>query len=490
MLPPALSTWTGTIGVYRRFEVKPSRAMPSRSRPGKMDTVRLGELSQCAAGGDKDAAQLVISELLPYWMRAAVSISDTRSDAEDLAQEAVLQLIVAWRQGKGPVTNTRSYVTAIMRNQAASHARSPRSRTVQASEDYLESLPASAQDQDLVDFAEEAVRVRRALSTLSEDHQAVLTAVVSNGDKPRDLVDQLSRPAPAISALLVRAKRALQRALLIEHLREGGVECEENAFMLPTKVAEHLEAHDVYEPGIAHVRACAKCQRNWRRFGTAVMAFGVLPALTVTFAGPTPTPASASTEQMSVSEGTASAGSVPRRVVARGVTSRSGHSFLGSRLFLLAGVSASLAAAALSAAWYFLGLSRDAPSQADQGIVSALTSNDGRPHLGMRAHRSLDGDGRLTRVSIQFTFPTNTLPSLRSLTFALPEKASVMSVSNGLACDTSSGQPLRCVATDSTDLLDGIQFSVEDAPAHGDLRIELELRSQEGIYHGEVRGSW
>ncbi len=183
-------------------------------------------LSRAARNGDLEAGSSVIRELLPYWLRAAHSIVGENSprgdlDASDLVQDATLRLIELWKKGEGPESNTRSYVTSIMRNGYVNRLRSPitRERQFDESENGQE---FHHRDQYCdIDLAREAEAVRSAFLELSDDHRLVLSAVVVEDRKPASLVNELGRPAPAVSNLLSRAKHALHRALLLNYLSCG-----------------------------------------------------------------------------------------------------------------------------------------------------------------------------------------------------------------------------------------------------------------------------
>ncbi|GAA1604387.1 sigma-70 family RNA polymerase sigma factor [Leucobacter chromiireducens] len=238
----------------------------------------LEALAQRANRGDRDAGGEFIAANLSYWMAATRQIlhMQHQSDAEDLVQNAIVKLIELWQQEKGPRSNSRAYVVVSIRNSYIDRLRSPRSRI-----GSLDQLAADKHEPAYEEFSTDLVHERdavsRAFSTLSKDQQMVLEEVLVQGCKPADLVQRFERKAPAISNLLQRAKQSLRRALLIEYLAEGDIECAENAYDLPKQVHESPDAHDANEPGLRHILTCKKCRRNWRGFASIGLLLGITP---------------------------------------------------------------------------------------------------------------------------------------------------------------------------------------------------------------------
>lgn len=237
------------------------------------------DLAARARSGDRGAADELIANHLPYWIRTARAIASREHDAEDLVQGAVTQLLALWGRGDGPTSNVRAYVTTIMRNTSNSFLRSPRSRWESIHEAPDKQLLYVPPEYAQIDIAHESQAVRRAMGTLSLEHREVLLAVTVNGQKPGELVENLERPAPAISNLLSRAKAALRRSLLVEYLSTGDTECKKNAPDIPTSIKLDFVEHDPSERGMRHICGCAKCKKSWRRFAAISSALGALPLL-------------------------------------------------------------------------------------------------------------------------------------------------------------------------------------------------------------------
>lgn len=262
------------------------------AREAEDRVVRAQSSSEGAArlAAQTDAQQMgeYLLDSLPYLMGAARRIAPnaSRADHEDMVQSAITRLFELRLEGRGPEVNPRSYLLAIMRNAYLDAVRSPASR-VDALEEVFESRAeefSATQSESAVRAIElhrEAELMRAAFRTLNDDYRAVLWRVVVEGGKPAELVGTLGRPAPAISSLLARAKTALRRAALVMVLSDGAEACRANAAKLPGTVHDEVEQHRASERGIAHVRECGECRRNWQRFAALTSALGLLPLLVV-----------------------------------------------------------------------------------------------------------------------------------------------------------------------------------------------------------------
>ncbi|SJN13424.1 sigma-70 region 2 domain protein [Leucobacter sp. 7(1)] len=240
------------------------------------------ELTARARAGDLGASHTLITTHLPYWKRSARAIASREADAEDLVQSAIAQLLALWRRGDGPTSNVRAYVSVIMRNASNSYLRSPRAHWESITEAPEKQVRYVPPEYAQIDIQVERQAVRRAMGTLSDEHREVLLEVTVNGRKPGELVDDLNRPAPAISNLLARAKVALRRSLLVDYLSTGDAACRINAPAIPRTVKFDFGEHDPQEQGMPHVCGCAKCKQSWRRFAAISTALAAVPVLALT----------------------------------------------------------------------------------------------------------------------------------------------------------------------------------------------------------------
>lgn len=451
------------------------------------------EMSALAAQGDMTAAALVIAEHLPYWMGAARGMTRHAEDTADLVQDAVTKLLAQWRAGKGPQTNTRAYVTATMRNAHASRLRSPGSRLEPLDETDAVADPGSTEHSS-VDLTLEIDAVRRALGTLSEDHRVVLTEIVVQGRKPAELVEVLSRPAPAISSLLLRAKHALHRALLVDALSNGERDCHENARALPKRVHRDPAEHRPQEGGIAHVRSCARCRGGWARFAAMASALGVLPLFTVAQLSATAAPAAASQpepqpESPPAPRATApgSPGGAPALAGARAPTAPKALIGVGALLLTV------------SAGAFIAQLAVDRAASHQQLSHSGAIDGD-HPHDALfDADLSLDADGALSAITLRFGLSEPSEWRLTELVLALSPGTLMNTLPPELKC-TSDGVVTRCSATDHADDTRSFAFGVSDTSEasaagawRGEFSLQLEVETsghERRTISGQASGRW
>lgn len=459
-----------------------------------MDPAEISAAAVRANLGDQHSAQQIIGELLPYWNRAALSIALDPTDAEDLVQDALVQLLMFWQRGDGPTSNPRAYVTAMMRNNFASYKRSPRSRTIPTSEEVLDQLPSEHDLSAGVDFTDEANLVRKALDALSAEHRAVLEAIVVEGKKPRDLVDRLGRPAPAISALLLRAKRSLRRTLLVVHLQEGTEVCSENATRLPPTVAPSMREQRATDPGMGHILQCETCSSNWRKFGAAILAFGVMPLLVVAQPLFASAPASADDGLAELRSGPDQPAATSLRAAGRSNWYQGAHSILASKAFLVGGIvlSTALGAGALAVSIASNAGETDSRVRPDTNIettVSPSASHQEGARPVLVAEQRLTPSGALAGFSFRFENLSDLRAKLTDFSLELPEGSRVLQAGNGLSCRTEASKVL-CASSATTDLSSETRFDVETQVEHGEFRVQLQLTAGGQTYEGRINGNW
>lgn len=482
-------------------------------------------LSHAAKLGDSDAATKVIGHYLPYWMRAAYGITNAKhngsAEPEDLVQEATLKLLNKWRIGQGPESNTRAYVTAMMRNSYLNTLRSPSSRETSLEElESVSPLPSHDNLQE-IDISREIAAVRRAFATLTPDHQTALSSTIIEGQKPADLVRVLDRSAPAVSNLLVRAKQALHRALLIDYLSASKPECSKNAQQLPKRVHTEISEHADEERGISHARSCESCQKNWRRFATVSTTLGVLPLLTISQWSASAPAASADQgdqPQSPVETGNTagvspSAGLVPGHQVtmttgaAVSGAATSGEAVskaLTSTPALIAGLALIVAAVIFFALPFVLDTSHsvEIPNETTAEVSSTLVTEDGRSiDSGSSADTSnpyeaeidvwmnVGKTDKLSMINTEFSVKKAELWSLEGIRLSLSPDTEFRYASNGLQC-TSEGSDVQCLPSQSTDLSSPFVFAVQNQSAGGSFELELEATAEGDHYTGRATGSW
>lgn len=250
---------------------------------GTADEAELAErtaaLVQAAATGDRRAAGEYFALNLRKLSAIAYRVAGDSFDPGDLLGEALLIVISKWADGTGPTGNVNAYIAKVMRNRMLDEFKSPRSqvRHLEPTHDI------AAQEDDrirLIELGPQLDLVRRALAELPPDQQEVLGATVVDGQKPRDLVEQLGRPTTAIYSLTKRAKTNLRRAMLRLMLEEDArPECAAAAQRLPENVGNSPD-ETTGGRSAEHYRTCRRCRRVWGSFA-ALAALGIVPLVVV-----------------------------------------------------------------------------------------------------------------------------------------------------------------------------------------------------------------
>ena len=149
-----------------------------------------------------------IAALLPRLRRFARSLVFNRDDADDLVQVAVERALVRssqWEAG----TRLDSWLFRIVKNAWIDEVRSRIRR------DKL-FAPEEAGEHVGDDFAQaqqQRMAIQKAISLLSEDHQAVVALVLVDGMAYQEAADVLEVPVGTLMSRLARARTALQAHL-------------------------------------------------------------------------------------------------------------------------------------------------------------------------------------------------------------------------------------------------------------------------------------
>ncbi|MFV0432951.1 MAG: RNA polymerase sigma factor [Leucobacter sp.] len=519
------------------------------------------ELVEAARAGNTNAAAELLTLYLPYWTAAARQIiqKDTRSfsaagpreEPAELVQEALTKLLELWRNGKGPTSNIRSYVATMMQHAYANKLRSPRSRERPLEDSEIEFAFTVTDDVRSVDLSREIDAMQRAFNGLSPGYRAVLVAITIEGQKPAELTEQFGRPAPAISSMLKRAKQSLFRLMLIDYLSDGGPDCAKNAENLPLKVHDEMSAHGEHERGVAHVRGCERCRRNWARFGAVSSAFGILPLLTIVHlthsavpavadgnehlfedtphdtgahaerdgtehpadqSGPDQTgtrqegadqepadqaalhqpPSSQPSAPHAVAAGAltfAQAGAAPTNTVApAGIAAPAATGRVATAIGTRTALALGIALVALAA----LAPVAHAMFGTWQGeeVVYEGEFVGAHPH-GASLDLTLDksAEGALERIEVDFVMRDAEEWSMDHLALTLSAGTEFVSASNGLDCAASGGQVL-CLPTGQTRLGDAFVFEVDNPVPGGEFSLQLQARAGEDQSIGTANGRW
>lgn len=141
--------------------------------------------------------------LIPGLTRAAQALTGSRSEAEDLVQEALLQVWIRQRSG-AEITALPAYARATLRNSVRRRGRRP---SVEPLEETDWASPTAATGERRLAFSQ----VLEAIAALPDAQQTVLRAVVLEGQTPEAVAQQLNIPTGTVLSRLARARMRLRR---------------------------------------------------------------------------------------------------------------------------------------------------------------------------------------------------------------------------------------------------------------------------------------
>lgn len=218
-------------------------------------------LARCRVGDDDAFAELC-RRYLPVAIRIAAAASHT-VDPEDVVADALVRIWRALRAGGGPEEAFGAYLRVTIRNVASTMA--TRSREDAVDSDQLERETRRGVGADSVDFPEllvEHATVTAAFNSLPERWQSVLWQVDVEGRQAAEVGRDLGLTANATAALTKRARDALARAWLQQHVERDSADpdCEWVLERAGGFVRRSLAA--VQDRRVrAHLEGCPHCER-------------------------------------------------------------------------------------------------------------------------------------------------------------------------------------------------------------------------------------
>ncbi len=175
------------------------------------------------ANGDGMAARALTQRLLPVVLGYASRLLGNRTEAEDVAQEAMIRLwriAPDWRQGEAKVT---SWLYRVVTNLCTDRLRAGRRRRAEALEDVPEPADGALDAEGAMIAADRMAALQAALDSLPErQRQAVVLRHIEGLTNP-EIAEVLGIGVEAVESLTARGKRALQ-ALLAGRREELGYE--------------------------------------------------------------------------------------------------------------------------------------------------------------------------------------------------------------------------------------------------------------------------
>jgi len=173
------------------------------------------DLMMRIGNGDCTAFGELVRRHLGRAVAVAQRVTGSRSDAEEIAQEAFLRVWTkapTWQSANGELRGARftTWLYRVVFNLGIDRKRRPAMSTLEAAGD-----PTDPADSALhaLEKAQLSRRVANAVAALPERQRAALTLCFYEGLSNREAADILALSPGAVESLLVRARRSLRRAL-------------------------------------------------------------------------------------------------------------------------------------------------------------------------------------------------------------------------------------------------------------------------------------
>jgi RNA polymerase sigma-70 factor (ECF subfamily) len=162
--------------------------------------------------GHKDALrEIYVNYYTPIYQFIRMRTDDTDT-AEDLAADVFVQLVNAFRHGKGPRHSLRGWLFRVARHKLYDHYHAQLGFTETVLEEWL---PISTDDQPEAQFMHSLhiESARQAVRQLTAEQQEVLILRFANMLSLQETADIMGKKANAVKQLQLRALGALRRVL-------------------------------------------------------------------------------------------------------------------------------------------------------------------------------------------------------------------------------------------------------------------------------------
>lgn len=178
------------------------------------------------ANGDPEAARLLTTRLLPRVLGYAGRLLADRTEAEDVAQEAMLRLwkqASDWRQGEAKVS---TWVYRVVSNLCTDRLRARQRRRSDALDDVPEPADGAASAVAGMIEADRMAALDAALASLPDrQREAVVLRHIEGMSNP-EIAEILQIGVEAVESLTARGKRALAAILSGQRAALGYEEAE------------------------------------------------------------------------------------------------------------------------------------------------------------------------------------------------------------------------------------------------------------------------
>jgi RNA polymerase sigma-70 factor (ECF subfamily) len=176
-------------------------------------------LKQSAVSGDREAVERLFRELYPPVYGFCFTMTRSRTDAEDLAQQTFLKAFASLRSFR-PALPIGPWILRIAHNLFISQLRSRRPQT-DLDDPALEPLASSDPAPEAVAISQETrEEVQRALRSLAPPTQVILVLRYQHQLSYEEIAAVIDKPVTTVTNRLFEARRQLGSAL--RQTGEGG----------------------------------------------------------------------------------------------------------------------------------------------------------------------------------------------------------------------------------------------------------------------------
>ena len=173
-------------------------------------------LMKQVAGGDRRALRILYERHAELVFRTAFRFSFDEEEARDITQSVFVTIMQSARSYE-PKAKLTTWLYRIVVNRCLNHSSSASSRlrVTSKEQDFLDTVPASDEEQPdrIVDRAAKTERLRAALCRLPERQRVALTLKLYEELSYEEIAEVLGCSKSSVESLLFRARRSLTKEI-------------------------------------------------------------------------------------------------------------------------------------------------------------------------------------------------------------------------------------------------------------------------------------
>lgn len=159
---------------------------------------------------DREAFRLLLRRHLPRAYGLARRLTGTANEAEDIAQDAFLQIWQRRAQWQDDGAKFTTWLYRVVANRAIDHRRRPRAEAIDVVSEHAAEGPDAVSTIQRVQVTE---RLRLAQERLPEQQRVAIALYYYEGLTAADVADVMNTTLGAVESLLKRARQNLRQSL-------------------------------------------------------------------------------------------------------------------------------------------------------------------------------------------------------------------------------------------------------------------------------------